>query len=78
MFLIRLPVTFKQKQVWQHGGRVKEIALTQKCRDNHIKSQTYQVSRVLRETPAFWSHLPLTSCATKITRISVRSAPGRY
>ena len=32
--------------------------------------QTYQVSRISRETPAFWSHLPLTRCITKISRIS--------
>jgi len=32
--------------------------------------QTYQVSRISRETPAFWSHLPLTRRITKISRIS--------
>jgi len=32
--------------------------------------QTYQVSRISRETPAFWSHLPLTRRIIKISRIS--------
>ena len=32
--------------------------------------QTYQVSRISRETPAFWSHLPLTRHLIKISRIS--------
>jgi len=32
--------------------------------------QTYQVSRISRETPAFCSHLPLTCRLTKISRIS--------
>jgi len=32
--------------------------------------QTYQVSRISRETPAFWSHLPLTRRVIKISRIS--------
>ena len=32
--------------------------------------QTYQVSRISRETPSFWSHLPLTRHITKISRIS--------
>jgi len=36
--------------------------------NNH---QTYQVSRISRETPAFWSHLPLTRRITKISRISM-------
>ena len=31
--------------------------------------QTYQVSRISRETPAFWSRLPLTRRITKISRI---------
>jgi len=35
--------------------------------------QTYQVSRISRETPAFWGHLPLTRRVTKISRISVLS-----
>ena len=35
--------------------------------------QTYQVSRISGETPAFWSHLPLTRRVTKISRISVLS-----
>jgi len=33
-------------------------------------TQTYQGSRISRETPAFWSHLPLTRRITKISRIS--------
>ena len=32
--------------------------------------QTYQVSRISRETPAFWSHLPLICRIIKISRIS--------
>jgi len=32
--------------------------------------QTYQVSRISRETPAFWSHHPLSRRITKISRIS--------
>jgi len=32
--------------------------------------QTYQVSRISRETPAFWSHLPLTRRVIKISLIS--------
>jgi len=35
-----------------------------------LSLQTYQVSRISRETPAFWSHLPLTRRITKISRIS--------
>ena len=35
-----------------------------------MHTQTYQVSRISRETPAFWSHLPLTRCITNISRIS--------
>jgi len=31
--------------------------------------QSYQVSRISRETPTFWSHLLLTCCITKISRI---------
>ena len=32
--------------------------------------QTYQVSLISPETPAFWSHLPLTRRITKISRTS--------
>ena len=35
-----------------------------------LVAQTYQVSRISRETPAFWSHLPLTRRVIKISRIS--------
>ena len=35
-----------------------------------LQLQTYQVSCISRETPAFWSHLPLTRRSTKISRIS--------
>jgi len=31
--------------------------------------QTYQVSCISQETPAFWSHLPFTHRITKISRI---------
>ena len=33
-------------------------------------TQTCQVSRISRETPAFWGHLPLTRRVTKISRIA--------
>jgi len=37
------------------------------------RPQTYQVSRISRETTAFWSNLPLIRRVTKISRISVLS-----
>ena len=39
-------------------------------RDTTDTTKTYQVSRISRETPAFWRHLPLTRRITKISRIS--------
>ena len=38
--------------------------------DRLWRLRTYQVSSIWRETPVFWSHLPLTRRITKISRIS--------
>jgi len=51
----------------------KEWALTWQGRRHKVppgQQQTYQVTRISRETPAFWSHHPHTRRVTNISRIS--------
>jgi len=60
----------KVRQSFQHNTDVARLPYRNNTPVLTSVLQTYQVSRISRETPAFWSHLPLTLCITKISRIS--------
>jgi len=68
---------------WKTNDALQNADVYSLCRLTcHVRKVTYRVTHTLvlsisRETPAFWGHLPLTRRISKISRMSVRSAPDR-